>query len=404
MSRNILIPAGGFTENEGDRVVLKKQIISSVSAFAILAVPLGFTGNPSALAEEVAAGKKPLHGTVVQTDENNPSINPDDLKEIEKGSTLEMTVATTLSTDGLTSEGDEFFAKITKDYAVDGKVVIPRGTLVHGSVLEMKDPRRALRNGYISTKFDYMITPDGREIPIEADYSNKDSKAKAIAKVVGKSAGYTLGGGVVGAMMVVKYGGIAAIAASEGYALAGGAAVGGAIGLTTAMLTKGKNSMIKPGAELKIKLQDKLVLPSMNLPDASADNIQLDGLNVKVLGMRTNKDPFGEPTEMTLTLDMDNRTENTFSFFDVGLEDESGNVHYASPFGDTGLWFQKLGPNAHLTGNITFSVDNPKMMHHLIFFKQYTREPISKIAIVDSMKADKKTANLRAKAAAKLNR
>lgn len=378
--------------------MFQKQLIAGASSLILLSSPF-LTGLPVAMAEETAGKRAPLQGSVIRTEENNPSINPDDLKEIEKGTPLEMTVATTLSTGGETSEGEEFFAKVTKDYAVDGKVVIPKGTLVHGSVVQTKTPGRMMRNGFIATKFDYMITPDGREIPIEADYSNKDHKAKAIAKIVGKSAGYTLGGGVVGAMLVMKYGGLAAVVASEGYALAGGAAVGGAVGLTAAMLSKGKNTMIKPGAEIKVKLQDKLVLPTMNLPDESASDLKLEGLNVKVLGMRVNKDPFGEMTEITLTLDMDNKTEHQFSFFEIGLEDENGNVHYASPFGDTGMWFQKLAPNAHMSGNITFSVDNPKLQHSLVFFKQYTREPVAKVALTDAMKADKKTASARLKQA-----
>ncbi|MBY0403678.1 MAG: hypothetical protein K2X66_07240, partial [Cyanobacteria bacterium] len=315
------------------------KVLTSVSLTCLVASSISV-----GLVSHAAPGgqQDPLQGSVIKTGDTNPAINPDDLKELEKGTPLEMTVTTSLETGGTTAAGDEFFAKVTRDYAVDGKVVIPRDTLVHGQVIEAQDPKRAMRNGFISTKFDYLITPDGREIPIEADYTNKDSKAKAIAKVVGKSTAYTLGGGVVGAMMVLKYGGLASVVASHGYALAGGAAVGGAIGLTGAMIKKGNNTMITPGAELKVKLQDKLILPTMNLPDESANNIQLEGLKVKVLGMRSSKDPFGEMTEITLTLDMNNHTENTFTFFDIGLEDENGTIHYASPFGDTGLWFQKL--------------------------------------------------------------
>jgi hypothetical protein len=129
----------------------------------------------------------------------------------------------------------------------------------------------------------------------------------------------------------------------------------------------------------------------MNMPDASAENFSLPGLNVKVLGMRVDKDPFGEPNEITMTLDISNKTENTFSTFEIGLEDEYGNVFYPSPFGDTGMWFSKIGPNSKTTSNITFNVDNPKLQHKLVFYKQYSREPIAKIALTDAMLVDKKT-------------
>lgn len=318
-----------------------------------------------------------------------PTVNENDIKEIPPGSTLDMVISTAV-TAGVNVEGDEFFGKVSQDYIVDGKVVIPKGTIVHGLVEEMEGPKRAGRNGYITTKFDYMITPDGREISIDGGSTTRDSKVKAAAKVVGRATGFTAVGGIAGAIMVLKYGGIAAVAASEGYALAGGAAVGGAIGLTAAMLTKGKNAMIQPGAEIRVKLSDDLSLPTMNMPDASANNYALEGLKVNVLGLRYDKDPFGELTEINLTLDVTNHTENTFSTFEIGLEDEYGNLFYPSPFGNTDMWFSKITPNTHITSNITFNVDNIRAAHKLVFFKQYSREPLAKIALTDAMVTEKK--------------
>ncbi|MBX2861593.1 MAG: hypothetical protein KTR14_10185 [Vampirovibrio sp.] len=371
-----------------------KKVLTLVVT-GLLAGSFGMFSLPASYAEQA-----PLRGGIVQTDavQNNPSINPDDLKEVERGSELEMTVTSELTT-GITVEGDEFFAKVSRDYKVDGMVVIPKGTIVHGLVDDASGPKRAGRNGYITTKFDYMITPDGREIPIEGKYSSKDGKLKAAAKVVGRSAGFTLAGGAVGAVMVLKYGGLAAVAATEGYALAGGAAVGGTAGLTASLLTKGRNAMIHPGAQLNVKLKEDLVLPTMNMPDPSDNNLVLDGLEVKVLGKKLAKDPFGEPSELTIALDLTNQTEHTFSFFDIAIQDEYGTVFYASPFGDTGLWFRKLKPNSRMVGNISFNVDNPKADYQLIFFKQHTREPICKIALTDAMEADVKQIKRRVKAA-----
>lgn len=361
-----------------------RVLATALTVGVIAASPLGL--GVSAFAEGPV-----LNGSVIKTDKHPdvPTINPNDIKEIEPGATLDMVISTAV-TAGVSVEGDEFFGKVSKDYTVDGKVVIPKGTIVHGLVEKMEGPKRAGRNGYISTKFDYMITPDGREITIEGKSTTKDSGGKATAKVVGRAAGYTLGGGVIGAVMVLRYGGLAAVAASNGYALAGGAAVGGAIGLTAAMLTKGHNAMIQPGAEIRVKLAEDLRLPTVNMPDASAENCALEGLKVKVLGMRYDKDPFGEPNEITLTLDVDNKTENTFSTFEIGLEDEYGNIFYPSPFGDTGMWFSKITPNTHASNNLTFNVDNIKAQHKLVFFRQYSREPLAKIALTDAMVVDKK--------------
>lgn len=373
------------------RAFIGLRLTSLLLALAVMLAPIA---SPFLRVQaQVDADSLPpdlLRGAIVIEEDKSkqPSINPDELKELERGTPLEMNVTTALSS-GVSVSGDEFFGKLNKDYVVDGKVVLPRGTLVHAQVETLVQPKRAGRNGYVTAKFDYLITPDGREIPIEGKYSNKDNGLKAAAKVVGRSAGYTLAGGVVGALMVVKYGGLAAITATEGYALAGGAAIGGALGLGTALITKGKNAFIPAGSEIKVHLKEDLVLPTMNLPTAP-NMVTLDGLDVDVLGMRVDKDPFGEPTELTLTLDVNNKTPNTFSSFDICLEDELGECHYPSVFGDTGLWFRKLLPNTHVTGNISFNVDNPKLQHWIVFYRPFTREPVARISVVDSLKTARK--------------
>jgi len=367
-----------------------KQFLAFAMTAGLMVSPLLSLSLP-AFAEDSGSSRAPLQGTIIKTDEHNniPTVNEDEIKKVPPGSTVDMVISTAVTT-GINVEGDEFFGKVSKDYTVDGKVVIPKGTIVHGIVEEMEGPKRAGRNGYIATKFDYMITPDGREISIEGQNTTRDSKGKAAAKIVGRAAGFTAIGGVAGAIMVLKYGGMAAVAASNGYALAGGAALGGTVGLTAAMLTKGRNAMIQPGAEIRVKLAEDLKLPTMNMPDASADDYTLQGLKVKVAGMRIDKDPFGELNEITLTLDIDNKTENTFSTFEIGLEDEFGNTFFPSPFGDTGMWFSKITPNAHVSNNITFNVDNVKLQHRLVFYKQYSRQPLAKIALTDAMVIDKK--------------
>ncbi|MBY0358301.1 MAG: hypothetical protein K2W82_09900 [Candidatus Obscuribacterales bacterium] len=356
-------------------------LVLSLSASAPLAVL-------SANIPAEGGGSPVLQSTIIKTECNSPqrpTVNTEDMRTVAPGTALDLLLSTEIEA-GVTVAGDEFFGKISKDVLVDGRVVIPRGTLVHGVLSTMEDPKRAGRNGYINARFDYLITPDGREIPIEGNSTTRDSKGKAAAKVVGRAAGYTAVGGVVGAMMVLEYGGLAAAAASQGYALAGGAAIGGAAGLTIAMLMKGKSVMLQPGAEMHFKLSEPLKLPTMTMPDETAEDYSLPGLEVKVAGMRIDGHPSGE---ITLTLDILNQTENTFSTFDIGLEDELGNLFFPSHLGDTGMWSSKIKPSSHLNSNITFSVDNVKCRHKLVFFKPYSREPLAKFTLMPCMQAAK---------------
>ncbi|MBS2007528.1 MAG: hypothetical protein JST01_10835 [Cyanobacteria bacterium SZAS TMP-1] len=333
-------------------------------------------------------GESPvLRSTVSKTETNSsqsPTVNRGDVRLVAPGTELELVLATEIEA-GETVEGDEFFGKISKDVLVDDRVVIPRGTVVHGVLLSLEGPKRAGRNGYITTRFDYLVTPDGREVPIEGNSTTRDSKGKAAAKVVGRAAGFTAIGGVVGTVIALQVGGLAAAAASHGAVLAGGAAIGGATGLTIAMLMRGKSVMLPPGAEMRVKLSEPLKLPTMTMPDERAEDFSSPGLEVKVVGVRINRHGGGEMTDITLTLDISNQTENTFSMFDIGLEDELGNLFFPSPPGDTGMWSSKIRPNSHIISNIAFSVYNVKIRNKLVFFKPYSREPLAKFALTDAM-------------------
>jgi hypothetical protein len=361
---------------------LGPKLLSLTTMFTLVWASL----PPSLSHPAYANSTDPLKGGVVITKEGqqSPLVNADELVQVEEGDLLDLTISTVVSA-GISQEGDEFFGKLNRHFESDGKIVLPKGTIVHGLIDGMTDPKRMGRDGHIQLRFDYLITPDGREIPIEGDYTTQDSKGVALAKGVARTSGYTLVGGAVGALMVLKFGGAAAVAASNGYALLGGAAVGGALGLTAAMLGKGEHAMIDQGSQLQIKLREGMVLPTVNLPEVGLDDRLLAGLDVQITGLSIQPDPFGQEREMTLTLDVQNQSEYRFSMFDIALEDELGSRHYPSPFGETALWFNRLEPNSRMKGQLSFSVDDPTLQHYLVFFKQYTREPLARIAVDDAL-------------------
>jgi hypothetical protein len=311
-----------------------------------------------------------------------PQVNYQDLHRLEEKQALDLKIVTTVG-EGLNRVGDEFYAKLSRDYTHNGQLILPKGTIVHGSIVDITGAKRMARDGHMSMKFDYLITPDGREIPIEGAGNTADGKVKAGAKVVATSAGYALGGGVIGAVTALKYGGLALVAATNGYSLAIGAGVGAVGGLAYNLLREGESALLQTGTEMKIKLKEGMVLPSMTMPDLSEEDIRLSGLDVKLLGFQLAKDPFGENKEITLTLDVSNATPYSFSVMDMAVGDEDGRTFYASPFGDTGLWFSKIDPNTRLKGNLSFNVDDPTQQLYLIFYKRYTHQILSKIALND---------------------
>ena len=183
---------------------------------------------------------------------------------LEKKDTIEMTVSQVI--DGSFSfEGDGFFAEVTSDVVGDKGVVIPKGTVAHGIIKDSGESKRLGRDGYIDLTFDYLVTPDGREIPIEGKMSTKLHPLKAATKIVAQDIGYTAGGAVLGGIFAAQALGVEAAIASSGWTLAGGAAVGTGVGLGMALYRKGKDVLIAPGDEIKVKILSSVDLPVLKI-------------------------------------------------------------------------------------------------------------------------------------------
>ena len=334
----------------------------------------------------------PISGHI-QKDENaqkelDKKMFTGEIDKLDGNDVIKLTVSQVLSS-GYTLEGDEFFAEVTSDVEGDKGVIIPSGTIAHGIVKFIENPKNMGRDGYVNIDFDYMVTPDGREIPIQATLSTKDNLVKGAAKTIATHAGYTLLGGVAGGFFALNTLGLGAAIASNGYTIAGGAAVGGVIGLTAAIIRKGKGFMIKPGDELKIKIQTELDMPVFS-PDAfRQEELFLDGLNVRINSVTLEKDPFGQENTITLSLGIDNYTNYTFSTFDIALASNTEQIFFPSPFGDTSLWFKTISPGERVIGKLSFNITDKKAKHWLIFYDRKTKKPVAKYSI-DNAKIDLK--------------
>lgn len=321
--------------------------------------------------------------------EENKNLFTGEVKAVEKGAVLKMTVSSVISS-GFYRKGDEFFAEVTDDFSTRSGIMIPSGTVAHGRVSEFTDKKRLGRDAYITLKFDYLITPDNRKIPIEASMTTKKGAATSTAKVVLEDTAYTAVGGVIGGILALKFLGLGAAVASHGYTVAGGAGIGATIGLVASLVRKGGDVLIQPGDEIRVKVNESLELPVMSYEALKDDELICEGLNVKVLDYIVERDPFGELNTITLTLHIINNTDKTFSSFDMALLSDYNTVYYSSPFGDTSMWFQKIKPNTQIRGRLSFAVDNPKKRHWLVFYDGRTRKPIAKFSLKNAEREIKK--------------
>lgn len=361
-----------------------KKIFTTAMAAMIVILPL-----VTARAEDAASQSK---DTVFQgkVELNNNNNNQNKLftgqtKSVKQGTQLKMTVSSVLSS-GYNQEGDEFFAEITNDVSVPGGIIIPTGTVAHGRVTQMTQAKRLGRDAYIKVDFDYLVTPDGREIPIQASMTTKRNKAASVGKVVLEDTAYTVAGGVIGGVIALKVLGLGSAVASHGYTVAGGAGIGAIAGVTVSLVRKGKDVLIAPGDEIKAQIKSEVDLPVMSEDAFKDEEKTYDGLNVSITGYKLERDPFGEPNTITLDLKINNNTDKTFSSFDMALVSDTKSVYYPSPFANTEMWFQKIEPNARTTGELSFSVDNPKRKHWLVFYDGLTRKPLMKLSVYNAQK------------------
>ncbi len=65
------------------------------------------------------------------------------------------------------STGDSFTATLLNDQISGASVVLPAGTIVRGSVADVKTAKRFSRGAKLYLDFDHVVTPTGRQIPLD---------------------------------------------------------------------------------------------------------------------------------------------------------------------------------------------------------------------------------------------
>ena len=347
-----------------------KKILATTLLFSLININVGLCDSISGHIEKAEQQEEVL----------DKELFTGEVEILDEKDVINLTLSQVLSS-GYTIEGDEFFCEVTKNVETDKGIIIPSGTIVHGVVRYIQDAKNMGRNGYINVDFDYMVTTDGREIPIQATLSTKEHIAKGTAKAIARHTGYTLAGGIAGGFFALNTLGLGAAIASNGYTLAGGAAIGGLIGLTAAIIKKGDGFMIKPGDELKIKIDSQIEMPVFHIDAFKQEELKLDGLNIRMNSITYEKDPFGVDNTITISLGINNYTQYTFSTFDIALVSQNQQTYFPSPFGDTSLWFKNIIPGERVVGKLSFCVDDTKANHWLVFYDRKSKKPVAKYSI-----------------------
>jgi type IV secretion system protein VirB10 len=254
---------------------------------AFLATGLMMTGF--AFAEE-ATNKPP------KEEENKPSEFV-----VAPGTKVPLSLLNSVSTKH-SAEGDRIYLETVFPILVNGKIVIPPGSYVAGTVTQVKKPGRVKGRGEIYVRFDSLTLPNGVTRDFRARMSAMDGRAsEEFDKTEGKvrSEGNKAGdartvGEAAGAGASI---GVLAGSASGNYGMGAGigAAAGATAGLIGVLASRGPDAILAKGSTIEMVLDRPLKYEDKELNFGPIQPVHVDGggpqPNQKS-GLSTRRFPF----------------------------------------------------------------------------------------------------------------
>ena len=87
-------------------------------------------------------------------------------KRISAGTQFEIQFLQPISTfSGL--EGDYYSATLVNELKANNTIILPKGSVVRGSISTVKTAKRFSRGAMLYLDFDHIVTPNGRQIPLD---------------------------------------------------------------------------------------------------------------------------------------------------------------------------------------------------------------------------------------------
>ena len=179
---------------------------------------------------------------------------------VGSGTKVPLSLINSISTKH-SAEGDSVYLETAYPVVVNGRIVIPVGSYVMGTVTQIKKPGRIKGRGEMYIRFDSLTLPNGVTRDFRArmggmDASGQGSVDRGEGKVSGegnkagdlKTVAETAGAGA-------SVGGIAGAAAGHaGMGLGIGAAAGAAAGLIGILATRGPDAVLPRGTTVEMVL------------------------------------------------------------------------------------------------------------------------------------------------------
>ena len=211
---------------------------------------------------------------------------PKDTVVIPTGTRVPLVLINSISTKN-SAPGDRVYLESVYPVVVNGRILIPPGTYVSGSVTHVKRPGRIKGKGELFLRFENMILPNGTIRDFTASVGALDGRSpEGFDREEGKITSESDKGGDAGMIAQTTAAGttIGAIAGAAsgrtGTGLGVGAAAGAAAGLAAVLASRGPEAMLEKGTQLDMVLDRDLFFTEEEV--TFEDPLRRPGVNVNI--------------------------------------------------------------------------------------------------------------------------
>ena len=234
---------------------LKRNLRSAISAMLAVAAIVVLNG------QIIAQDSRPRYSSA-QPGERGWTLPPDTVISVQMNGTLSSRTARV---------GDKFTATVTVPVYVNGRTVIPAGSIVEGRVTQVTPAKRMNRSGTIGIDFDTLVFPNGAAVNLVGSLTSSDPETRRRiddeSRVSGRSneraSVFIGGGGAIGAVL-------GAISGGGKGAVLGGIAGAGA-GVAGILLSKGEEAEVPSGTPFGVQIKQALVIREGSISEPAPD-------------------------------------------------------------------------------------------------------------------------------------
>jgi hypothetical protein len=269
------------------------------------------TPPPAAPAAEVSAplppradetqtqAPSPIDTRLKQREQLNQPPTPPNEFRVDSGTRILLNMINSVSTKSA-MVGDRIYLETAFPVMASGRIVVPQGSWVTGTVVEVKRPGRVKGRGELSVRFDSLTLPNGVSRNFHAGLGGLDGRAEETLDREHdaiKSAGNKQGDTNTVIDTTLAGAGIGAAAGAAAGHVGGGAgiglAAGAAAGLIGVLVSRGPDAMLTRGTNVEMVLDRPLEYQTADLDFSHAppSRALTDGQGPQ----QTNKGGFRRP-------------------------------------------------------------------------------------------------------------